>query len=1014
MENGLVLNLFDAFRGVEYTVIAVQTSEIPFYHLYWPLLKDAQDWLRDRSTSDLPWSNAAISTACRSLAKRLSQVGEKTLMQEFDAFRSAHLPKRASSEAAGGQGQFSKDAHLYHLFCENFLRGEYRVVLGRYPELLRLLVLAGQQWRQQLDLLINRLDADQGDVGELLELSPQALHIAEIEMNLSDPHEGGQSVCILSFVGGQRIVYKPKPLAPDWHLYEVYTFFYQRCRAASKLQLPRLIVKNGYGWAEYIDPNRAVLAPRTLFAACGILLFAYYLLRGTDLIADNIRVYGRTLVPIDCEILLQPQFCRSPEESQYEALLQSLIKLMEHSVIDTALLPRWLVQDNQIMDVSGLCGSVQHQLRRVWTVAYANTDFMFFQRTYRESKGDPCLQHMTPDAVNQACPALLEGFADAYRVLLANKEAVEQLIEERLGSLQLRITLRATFAYSEILSASLAPEWLTSSRRRWQYIRRCLAEPAFQSDKIKSFAHATHHTQVRILHAEAHQLFNLDIPKFQFYANGIDLLTAGDRRIVGCLRQSGIDYFRTVRLPSLCETDLQAQLRLIRDSFACFLRHYRVPQLAFAAPTVELLGSMPTAAASAAPAPVQLASDLLAQLWAAEFRVDAPPGPFSYWVEARDVQGYCQIIPLRFGLYDGFAGLLYLSAVLEGTNVLAASRARRLNDLTAPLQWLAAEPASLQQLASAMGKHPLTGFPSLVLGLLPCLGRSSDLWPYIDHFLHLFPAAAIACQERQQFDLYGGLAGLLLILARIVKAFPHLGYAETAAISGWQALGEQLALLTSSSAEAKPVRLGLAHGLIGMLYAFDQLAHSLSLENGRQRQQILAGLKAQIAAELGRIADWGRYCSVQASLQQNAWGYLSTCGGLSGILLAAIRTEGLTELLANHLDPILTTYEQVLCNAPALLLEPSLCCGLAGQSLCLRELARLTFLDRYRTATLERLTQRNLELLCEALRSQQQSNYSLILKPGLFQGLSGCIFALLESELSLPNPLLLETVREDV
>src|ERR1035441_5530573 len=80
------------------------------------------------------------------------------------------------------------------------------------PVLLRLIASVTRQWIDTSREFVLRLDADLATIRRgILHVGGDS-RVAKIEGDLSDPHNSGHSVQIVSFEDGSRIVYKPKDL----------------------------------------------------------------------------------------------------------------------------------------------------------------------------------------------------------------------------------------------------------------------------------------------------------------------------------------------------------------------------------------------------------------------------------------------------------------------------------------------------------------------------------------------------------------------------------------------------------------------------------------------------------------------------------------------------------------------------------------------------------------------------------------------------------------------------------
>ena len=97
--------------------------------------------------------------------------------------------------------------------------GGFRRLFEDKPVLLRLIATITRQWIDTTREFVLRLDADLATIRcDILEGETDS-RVAEIEGDLSDPHNGGHSVLIVRFEDGSRVVYKPKDLRLDvaWH-----------------------------------------------------------------------------------------------------------------------------------------------------------------------------------------------------------------------------------------------------------------------------------------------------------------------------------------------------------------------------------------------------------------------------------------------------------------------------------------------------------------------------------------------------------------------------------------------------------------------------------------------------------------------------------------------------------------------------------------------------------------------------------------------------------------------------
>ena len=107
----------------------------------------------------------------------------------------------------------------YVAFVDGMRTGGFGQLFDEKPVLLRLMAVVARQWLDATTEMMTRLDRDKGLLeGELLG-GNAAGRVLRIEGDLSDPHNGGRTVKVLTFESGARVVYKPKDLRLDlaWH-----------------------------------------------------------------------------------------------------------------------------------------------------------------------------------------------------------------------------------------------------------------------------------------------------------------------------------------------------------------------------------------------------------------------------------------------------------------------------------------------------------------------------------------------------------------------------------------------------------------------------------------------------------------------------------------------------------------------------------------------------------------------------------------------------------------------------
>ena len=124
------------------------------------------------------------------------------------------------------------------------------------------------------EVLFHRLSADQGDLESSLNGGRPVGPVERVEMGLSDPHDGGRTVALVTFERGLRVIYKPRPVELEC-AFDAMVDWWNRRGGGIELRAARALPRRDYGWAEFIDA-----APCLDETAAGAVLRAR---GGTDL-----------------------------------------------------------------------------------------------------------------------------------------------------------------------------------------------------------------------------------------------------------------------------------------------------------------------------------------------------------------------------------------------------------------------------------------------------------------------------------------------------------------------------------------------------------------------------------------------------------------------------------------------------------------------------------------------------------------------------------------------------------
>ncbi|MEU6976946.1 type 2 lanthipeptide synthetase LanM family protein [Streptomyces sp. NPDC046371] len=832
----------------------------------------------------------------------------------------------------------------------------------RYPALHPRALASGRLLIEGALELGGRFAADRQAVTELLGADPGPLR--GLELARGDTHHGGRAVARLAFAH-TAVMYKPRPVEVDAAL----RAFVTAVPGAEDLGVPRVVVRDGYGWAEYLAHHycrdEAELA--RFYRALGGWLAVMRLLGGTDLHAENLVAHGPVPAVVDAEALFTPDVEVAPS-GRGDAVDQAA-RTIRTTVLRTGILP--LRTDGYALagvDLSAAGGLPGQQPRiRVPVIADGGRDTARLE--VDEVDLPPAANHPSPEPVLiRHWDRVLAGF-DAVTEALTELDAaggLGPLLHEFAGCRVRRIR-RPTQTYTDIGRMLWHPASLhdpDAARARAQDIlhRNALAAPGAPREPA-------------VIDREIEDLMVGDVPVF-------------DTRVEAELPAAFLAGWR--------HADLARERDTIRSALVgAYLNERRLPgrvRTPARSPHADDLDRRRRA----------LAAQAVGTVCAAAVRgTDAT----ATWISPVLTDYGWAIRPLGADLYTGQGGVAL--ALAEYLREQRAGRADQVHGvdsvLAGTLEVLAAteDATPTRQLGGFTGiasqvwtwaaLHRLLGTPGL---LERARARAALLTP-----------SALA--EDRALDVLSGVAGVPVPLLDLAELTGEEGWLDVAAEAGRQL--ERTAIVNDRGARWSTVMFpegigGFAHGATGAGWALTRLSLSpAGSPADRIRWRELGSLAHDFEETLyePEVSAWADARVGGDVDHPTAW-----CHGSTGIGLAAI------DLHARTGDP--RHLRTALRSGPAGLREGfgwshTLCHGDLGLSELLH---RLRALEGYEGPS---AAQADGELLTGI---EQRGPVGGLAKeafsPGLLPGLSGVVHHLLgmHPDARLGSPLLLALPEE--
>jgi lantibiotic modifying enzyme len=854
----------------------------------------------------------------RSLAARLSGFAAEALGALFDRLRGGRPDGFSVRLAEAGVGRETRRYEELVAAPSAWTR--------EFPVLARLTATTADFWvRNSLELL-GRWREDAAAVrreilGGAAPGDPTGNRVARIAAGLSDPHEGGRTVHVLTLEGDARVVYKPRGLGIEAAFARWLSWCNQRCGESGTLDFHshRILDRGGWGWAELVTaaPCPDAEAGRRFYLRAGQLLALLHVAGGRDAHFENLVAHGEHPVLIDLETWLRPRLARwLPADEEGEGWVEAARRL-EHSVLSTGLLPCWQPDGprDDVVDVGGLSGGRPGvRARPVWRAV--NTDRMVRAWGSVEAGVRPNVPVLDgrPLALAEHAREVREGFASMYDLLLTRQDELLSPSGPFAGleGCRARLVFRPTLAYKRLRDRSLRPEPCRDAAARGAELE-ALARVFLDVEAPAAGPPAPW----PLLAAERRALEQGDVPVFRATVScpsgTAGILEGPDgERIPGLIELPALEELR-IRLLGLGAEDLAEQVAYIEAALGGettstsqpsppnpLSRHPTRPRRergdlereGWGRPSPGEGGrgggrgdggeGWEEGAADLLTAALELAESILARA------IQGRDGTLG-WIGPRYLAGgdTFELKPLGSDLYGGTAGIALffaaLSRVIDGGTGRWGELALRI---AAPL---GRAPVARRGIGGLTGLgariYTLTAIGEL-LGETDLIHQAEEI------------AAGLDPKADDRLDVMSGAAGALLALLALDASVPESLSKESAAACGAHLLGR---FPWGGST-------GFAHGAAGIAYALLRLA----ARTGDAAAQEMAGMA--IATERGLGLPPG----------QTTW-----CRGTAGIALARLGTLDVFDETETREE---IRAALALTRSSALTAMDHLCCGNLGRA----------------------------------------------------------------------------------
>jgi len=785
-----------------------QRTPRAFEHLLTPMIVKAEALLRLRTDTrafDL-LEESALADLRLLLLEALSDLSAPALYERFGK-------ARTTDASPAGAAALPRDGatRTYDRFVADMKAGGFRRLFEDKPVLLRLMSSLTRQWIDTTHEFLMRLDADADLIRQDLLPSRTSSRVARIEGQLADPHNHGRSVRVLVFADDSRIVYKPKDLRLDaaWHA------LVERLNGSGApldLQAVRTLVRDGYGWTEFIPHVGCADAQacRRFFHRAGAWLALFHCFAATDMHQENMIASGEHPLPIDLEMILQATAQEHMTEAPEAKAFEDAMTMVFDSVMTVGLLPSYgKSPGGDIYAIGGVTSDWTTKTKLAWTDV--NTDGMRPTKTKEVGKVIPNLPHADGRyaRLGDHIDDFVAGFVDYARFLLhLSKDG----LFETFAGLPVRKVVRPTRFYAMLLHR--------------------LRDHRHMADGVTWSAHSDFAARLAdwerdldpawpLQRAERAALVELNVPHFLSPSDGDEIRdTTGIAVRTGSM--SGLDRAR-VRMQHLNEQEIAWQTEIIRQNTGMVSS---LPRMSPLGPepnrSLVVTGALPTNDVFLAEAG-RIAEELSHR---AIRRNSSAAWIGLDWLGDSEVS---RLVALGPELYNGTSGVALFLAGHAAVARVEASRQLALAAVSHLRKSLKGRNSA--RIARSLGIGGASGVGSIVYALtvMSTLLGDEELLADAHAAANLLTDDLIAADR--QLDVMGGSAGAILGLLRLHRESGNADVLDRAAKCGRHLLAQKRSgpegrqSWTVPGSGPLPLN-GMSHGAAGFAYSLAALARA--------------------------------------------------------------------------------------------------------------------------------------------------------------------------------------------
>lgn len=429
---------------------------------------------------------------------------------------------------------------------------------NKYIVLTRLLATSTIYFLNNIQKLLVRFRDDENAI--INNFNVESYVIQDIKLGEGDTHQGGNTVSIVTFMDGTKIVYKPKKLDINIAFSKLIKWLNSHDNI-EKLKTVKTLPYKEYTYEEYIEykPCRNLDEVSSYYIQFGQLMGIIQLLNGTDIHMENLISNGKHPVIIDLETLIQMP---TPLQENQGKTMDKIANTIFHHVTRTLFLPTngVKVEDPLNVDLSALNGRKQKLPVKVLQPVNIGTDEMKYDFKDYHLEGSNNLPFIEGKdmSINYTVykDSIIQGFRNVCLVFLNNKKELlrKDGILEGFNGILVRCLFRDTNQYASILMHMQHPELLMDMLDREKAIENMWAYP-FPDKKL--------------ILSEAEDMLVNDIPIFFNRTSDPSIIDSNNVKIEKFYNEKPYDYLVSC-IKKLDINEVNKQVSIIKLHFGEF------------------------------------------------------------------------------------------------------------------------------------------------------------------------------------------------------------------------------------------------------------------------------------------------------------------------------------------------------------------------------------------------------------------------------------------------------------